>query len=63
MEYAECGDLSTLIKKGKPVDESILVKWLFQLCEALKYIHKLKILHRDIKPQNIMLTSKDVVSL
>jgi serine/threonine protein kinase len=36
--------------KGQNIEEEIIVKWLKQLASALRYIHKLKIIHRDIKP-------------
>ena len=62
MEYADGGDLSLIIKKNiqekKRIDEDVIWKWMVQLCQALKYIHSKKILHRDIKSPNIFLTKK-----
>ena len=57
MEYCEEGDLAGHIDKLKKrkmnFPEDLILNWLFQLCVALKFIHSKKILHRDIKTQNI----------
>lgn len=43
---------------GRPLDESTVWKILIQTSIGLTYLHKMKILHRDIKSMNIFL-SKD----
>lgn len=37
--------------------------WFVQICLALKYVHDRKILHRDLKTQNIFLTSKGEIKI
>ena len=37
--------------------------WLTQICLALKHCHDKKIIHRDLKSQNVFLTSKNYVKL
>uniref|UniRef100_A0A8C5EMQ8 non-specific serine/threonine protein kinase n=1 Tax=Gouania willdenowi TaxID=441366 RepID=A0A8C5EMQ8_GOUWI len=59
MEYCDGGDLlkKINIQKGVPFNEDQIVKWFLQICLGLKHIHDQKILHRDIKSQNIFLTN------
>ncbi len=39
------------------------MNWFCQLCLAVKYIHQNKILHRDIKCQNVLTTSRGLIKL
>lgn len=43
-------------KAGKTMDEAEVWRWLVQLLLALSYVHSKKILHRDVKTQNIFLS-------
>eukprot|EP00762_Andalucia_godoyi_P006726 ANDGO_06153.mRNA.1 putative serine/threonine-protein kinase nek3 len=67
MEYAERGDLYDAIKRqaalNKPFAEEQIVDWLLQVCLAIKHCHDKKILHRDIKSQNIFLTAQNKVKI
>ena len=67
MDYAEGGDLGKRIsdnqKKGTFFPESQILDWFTQICLALKHVHDRKILHRDIKNQNIFLTKDNMVKL
>jgi serine/threonine protein kinase len=44
-----------LLKKGR-LGEDEAIRLLVQVCEALQYLHELGIIHRDIKPDNILIT-------
>ena len=67
MEFADGGDLSQLIKRKKNMSEilreSEVLPIFVQCCLALHYVHKLHILHRDIKSQNIFMTLSGAVKL
>jgi len=61
MEYIDAGDLKRRIVAG--VNERDAVRYLRQIASALAEIHDVGILHRDLKPGNIMLRSDDSVAL
>ncbi|XP_062271156.1 interferon-induced very large GTPase 1-like [Scomber scombrus] len=68
MDYCEGGDLFEKIsaqkrEQGQLFSEEQILDWFVQICLALKHIHDRKILHRDIKPQNIFLTKDGTVQL
>ena len=65
-EYADGGDLSEKIKNQKKNNyfpENEILDYFIQICFALKHIHDKKIIHRDLKSQNIFLTKKGLVKL
>ncbi|PSN50789.1 hypothetical protein C0J52_05947 [Blattella germanica] len=67
MDYCEGGDLYTKIRehaqKGRYFSEDTILNWFVQICLALKHVHDRKILHRDIKSQNIFLSKGNIVKL
>ncbi|XP_056416900.1 serine/threonine-protein kinase Nek1 isoform X2 [Hyla sarda] len=65
MDYCEGGDLFKRInaQKGVLFSEDQILDWFVQLCLALKHVHDRKILHRDIKSQNIFLTKNGTIQL
>ena len=65
MEYADGGDLSLKIERqhGKLFTEDEILNLFTQIALAIKYIHDRKILHRDLKGQNVFLTKKGEVKL
>lgn len=56
MEYCSLGDLSSLIKQHSKLPEHTVKNLGQQLALALSYMHKKKVAHMDLKPQNILLT-------
>ena len=54
MEYVEGHDLATILEKRKfaPEEAARIVR---QVCRALKAAHSENVIHRDLKPQNIMI--------
>lgn len=62
MEYVEGATLKRLIGENglSPAD---CVKYVGQMCSALDYAHRKGIIHRDIKPRNIMVNSEGNVKI
>ncbi|XP_064636361.1 serine/threonine-protein kinase Nek1-like isoform X2 [Lineus longissimus] len=65
MDFCEAGDLYGKInsQRGILFHEDQVLDLFVQICFAIKYIHDRKILHRDIKSQNIFLTKNGTVKL
>ena len=59
------GDLGQKIKeaRGRYFPEKQILDWFTQTCLALKHVHDRKILHRDIKAQNIFLTKTGIIKM
>jgi transcriptional regulator with XRE-family HTH domain len=57
MEYVDGVPLDKWLNQFHPVPRRLLVKFVEQLMSAIKCLHDAGILHRDLKPQNIMVTS------
>jgi len=58
MRYIEGISLYDKINKDKRLDIGTALDYTKQICRALRYAHERDILHRDIKPQNILLDKK-----
>ena len=58
MEYAKGGDLKDYIMERRAVDEEVVCKVFNQIVDAIRYCHKQRILHHDLKLQNILLMKK-----
>ena len=61
MEYLDGGDLKQRI--AEKISERDAVRYLKQIAGALAKIHEVGVLHRDLKPGNIMLRADDSIAL
>ena len=63
MEYAGNSNLKQFILKYKNqecfIEEEIIKKIILQICFALKEIHKKKLIHRDLTPENIFINENN----
>jgi serine/threonine protein kinase len=63
LEYLPGGDLFALTKT-RPLSIQKALFYLEQVCSGLAHAHKCGVIHRDIKPQNLLLTAdKEVVKI
>jgi serine/threonine protein kinase len=63
LEYLPGGDLFVLTKT-RPLPLQKALHYLEQVCSGLAHAHKCGVIHRDIKPQNLLLTAdKEIVKI
>ncbi len=55
MEYAPGGTLRTLHPKGSCLALDTIIPYVTQVAEALQYAHNRRLIHRDVKPENMLL--------
>ena len=63
MEYLDGGSLEDLIRRGGPVDWRQAASYLTPIAGALGHAHDAGLLHRDVKPANILLSGSGLVKL
>src|SRR5438876_7673603 len=63
MDYAAGGTLRQRHAKGIQVALPTIVSYVKQVTEALQYAHEEKFVHRDVKPENILVGRRDAVLL
>ena len=67
MEWADGGDLGKIIKERREnnsyFSEDQILDYFTQICLGLKHCHDRKILHRDLKPDNIFVTRENIAKL
>jgi serine/threonine protein kinase len=55
MEYCEDGSLENLIESRKRLEESESIALFFQIVKGMQVLNVNKVIHRDLKPPNILL--------
>lgn len=67
MDYCEKGDLYGMVKQARDknykFNGSMILDWFCQLAIGLEHIHSNKVLHRDLKTSNILLTQYNTVKI
>ena len=63
MEYVEGENIKEIIQKKGKFDKETMLNYSKQIALALREAHKNKIVHRDIKSQNIMVSKEDTIKV
>jgi serine/threonine-protein kinase len=63
MEFADGNTLASLLRRGGALDEERAVGIAQQVARALDHAHKNGLLHRDVKPDNVIITRDGVAKL
>src|SRR5690606_28193852 len=63
MEIATGGNLATMVERDGPVAETVALKYGLQLLSGLAAAHAQGIVHRDVKPHNVLLDDRGVARL
>ena len=56
VELMEC-DLAAIIRSGQPLTDAHFQSFIYQILCGLKYIHSANVLHRDLKPGNLLVNA------
>jgi serine/threonine protein kinase len=63
MEYVDGSDLSGLVKKHGPLSVGKAVNYMLQAARGLEFAHKKGVIHRDVKPGNLLLDTEGTVKI
>jgi serine/threonine protein kinase/Tol biopolymer transport system component len=62
-DYAPNGNLRTRHPRGVPLALPTVVEYVSQMADALQYAHEQKVIHRDVKPENMLLGRRNEILL
>uniref|UniRef100_A0A8C6Q3Y4 Mitogen-activated protein kinase kinase kinase 12 n=1 Tax=Nothobranchius furzeri TaxID=105023 RepID=A0A8C6Q3Y4_NOTFU len=63
MEYCAQGQLYEVLRVGRKITPSLLVDWSMGIAGGMNYLHLHKIIHRDLKSPNMLITHDDMVKI
>jgi serine/threonine protein kinase len=63
MPFVEGVTLQSIVEKNGPMKYEMAVNYIVQICETLTYIHSKSILHRDVTPDNVIVTPDEKIVL
>jgi eukaryotic-like serine/threonine-protein kinase len=63
MEYVDGRDLQQIVKDDGPLDYVAVADYIRQAAEGLSHAHQSGLIHRDVKPANLLVDQKNVVKI
>jgi serine/threonine-protein kinase len=63
MEFIEGKDLNTIVKQEGPLPLELACNYIAQSAEGLQHAHSVNLIHRDVKPANLLVDPKGVVKI
>jgi serine/threonine-protein kinase len=63
MEYIEGQDLQNIVKKDGPLPLEVACNYIAQAADGFQYAHENGMVHRDVKPANLLIDMKGVVKI
>ena len=63
MEYVEGADLARLVESGGPLPVAVACDYIGQTALGLQHAHELGLIHRDVKPSNLLITRSPVSAM
>lgn len=51
------------IETGTYMDPKLVKSYLYQINEAILFCHQRRVLHRDLKPQNLLITKDGIIKV
>ena len=63
MEYCPYGQLFDVLKNGRQISPALAIEWSKQIASGMQYLHSHKIIHRDLKSPNVLLSYADTLKI
>lgn len=63
MEFCPYGQLYEFLKSGQQLPPQMITEWARQIASGMNYLHSHKIIHRDLKSPNVLISYNDTLKI
>ena len=63
MEYVQGNTLADIVRAETPLSVGVKLKWVEELCDGLGFAHRAGIVHRDVKPANMIVDAEGSIKI